>query len=229
MARLTIEAFRRRFEGEVFARKIDWQVVGFCAADGKIFPLGTDTKVLSTVFESFCAPLIMDIAKEFKHVVTFSKQTVYPDFTLTPEGRDTDRIAIDVKTTYRARSGKPIKFTLGSYTSFLRDGKKNIAFPYAQYSKHWVIGFVYERTKCIPAKVYDQKKKPSDLVCPYSNVQFFIQEKHKIAGKVPGSGNTANIGSFSTTSIEDFIMGRGPFAVGGKTEFENYWRQYGTN
>jgi hypothetical protein len=226
MAKLIVQDFRRRFHEEVTLRSINWHVVGFYAADGKVYPMGTDTKVLSTVFESLCAPIVMAIAEEKGYDVTFSKQTIYPDFTLTPKGEGSRRIAIDIKTTYRNGDGGNIRFTLGSYTSFLRDGRKNIANPYAEYSDHWVIGFVYERADCTDAKVYGHVDSPSQLKCPYKNVQFFIQEKHKIAGTSPGSGNTTNIGSFPTKSLQDLIDGKGPFASSGHEAFENFWREY---
>ena len=67
---------------------------------------------------------------------------------------------------------------------------------------------------------------PSDIPCPYSKVQYFIQEKYKIAGLRPGSGNTANIGSFATKDITELSDGNGPFAPHGEDVFEAYWRQY---
>ena len=77
------------------------------------------------------------------------RQTVYPDFTLMKSEADTEKIAVDIKTTYRKflKNGQPsgYVFTLGSFASYMRDGKKNISFPYDQYAKHYVIGFVYTR------------------------------------------------------------------------------------
>ncbi len=227
MARLNMQEFLKRFNQEVSRRKMTWEVKGFYGADGRVYPFGTDTKVLSTVFESLCAPLILDIAEACNYDVSFAKQTVYPDFTLTPSGASSGRIAVDIKTTYQARGRGDIKFTLGSYTSFLRDGKKNIAFPYTQYDAHWVIGFVYRRCESIPAKVYGLIDNPAKIMCPYCDVRYFVQEKHKIAGKTPGSGNTANIGSFPTKDIGDLAAGKGPFAALGVKAFEEYWKSYG--
>jgi len=226
MARLTMQEFRTRFDEEVRKRRITWEVKGFYTADGRILPFGTDTKVLSTVFESLCAPVILDIAQEYGYEVSFAPQTVYPDFTLTAPGTTSNRIAIDVKTTYREGENGVFRFTLGSYTSFLRDGKKNILFPYSEYSEHWIIGFVYQRREDVASKVYGLAENPSEIVCPYYDVQYFIQEKHRIAGTSPGSGNTTNIGSFPTTSLKDLAEGIGPFAKSGKVAFEEFWRNY---
>ena len=37
----------------------------------------------------------------------------------------------------------------------------------------------------------------ANLESPFTNIEFFIQEKFKIAGKSAGSGNTTNIGYIS--------------------------------
>ncbi len=221
---LTLNQFKKEFDENVSEQGITWEAQGFYASNGKVYPFGTDSKVLSTVFESFSAPLILEIAKKHNYDVAFAKQTIYPDFTLTPAGKLSERIAIDIKTTYQV-GNKSIGFTLGSYTSFLRNGTKNISFPYSEYSEHWIIGFVYRRCDDIAAKVYEVKKR-EDLQCPYKDVRYFIQEKYKIAGKRPGSGNTTNIGSFSTKDIEDLREGNGPFADLGEEAFEDYWRNY---
>jgi hypothetical protein len=221
---LSLDQFRKEFDEKVVEQGITWEAKGFYASNGRVYPFGTDTKVLSTVFESFCAPLILEIAAKYGYVVAFAKQTVYPDFTLTPIGKSSKRIAIDIKTTYQ-EGNRNIVFTLGSYTSFLRDGKKNISFPYNQYSGHWIIGFVYERCGGIASKVHEIKKI-EDLICPFKNVRYFIQEKYRIAGQRPGSGNTTNIGSFPTKDIEDLRQGNGPFSALGERAFEEYWRKY---
>lgn len=221
---LSIGQFKEEFDKIVVDRGITWEAKGFYASDGSVYPFGTDTKVLSTVFESFCAPLVLEVAKKHEYTVAFAKQTIYPDFTLTPLGKTSERIAIDVKSTYQKSSGS-IGFTLGSYTSFLRNGTKNISFPYAEYSEHWVIGFVYGRREGVASKVHEIQNV-EDLTCPYEDVRYFIQEKYKIAGTRPGSGNTTNIGSFTTKDIDDLRQGNGPFATSGEEVFEEYWRNY---
>jgi len=224
---LTIDTFRRHFDNEVRLRKITWEVAGFLGLDDRIYSIGTDTKVISTVFEALAAPLIIAIAEAHGYEVSLSKQTIYPDFTLTPMGKESDRIAIDVKTTYQRSDTRPIVFTLGSYTSFLRNGTKNIRYPYSEYCAHWIIGFVYTRASGVESKVYARSERLSGSKCPYCNVKYFIQEKYKIAGLRPGSGNTTNIGSFPTPDIEDLRQGKGPFATRGQKAFEDYWRDYG--
>lgn len=229
---LTIDEFRKNFQEKAAKHDKKWEVVGFYAPDGSIYPFGTDTKVLSTVFEALCAPIIKAIADEFGYSIKGADQTIYPDFTLTPPSGKPPRIAIDVKTTYRKRkkSGEmgAFGFTLGSYTSYLRsDGAgKNITYPYEQYGDHWVIGFLYSRLEGVSAKVYGESADAGKVMCPYTDVEYFIQDKYKIAGEKPGSGNTTNIGSFQSSNIQDFRSGVGPFCECGKEICDDYWRHY---
>ena len=225
---LGFPTFLRAFEAGVKQLAITWKAVGFLGLDGRVYPFGTDTKVISTLFETIAAPLIHSIAEKHGYLVESSDQTIYPDFTLSPDPPARRRIAIDIKTTYRrfARGKvRPFRFTLGSYTSFLRDPVKNIKYPYGEYSEHWVIGFLYTRSAGVPAKVYT-KSEAAVLPCSYEDVEYFIQEKYKIVGERPGSGNTTNIGSFETDTIEQFREGRGPFAALGKATCDDYWRNY---
>lgn len=226
MPSLTLDAFRKEFYQAVNIGKVTWQVLGFYGSNRKIYPFGTDTKVISTVFESLAAPLISDIARGFGYKVESSPQTVYPDFTLTLPGMKGYRIAVDVKTTYRKKPSSQLVYTLGSYTSFIRNGTKNIRYPYAQYSQHWILGFVYSRSVGVASKSITGAAPISSLSCPYRDVDYFIQEKFRIAGVRPASGNTANIGSLRSADFEDFRQGRGPFAKLGPDVFEEYWRNY---
>ncbi len=206
--------------------KINWEVYGFLSRDDKIYLIGSDTKVLSTVFELLCAPLIRDIASKHGYQVEESPQTIYPDFTLLKNNNDKNKIAIDIKTTYRRGGDKSFVYTLGSYTSFLRNNTKNILYPYDTYKHHWVIGFLYSR----------QDKNNQPFVVPYSErhkitssygqVEFFIQEKYKIVGERPASGNTTNLGSFPAKSVKELADGKGPFAKLGKGVCDEYWRNF---
>lgn len=231
---LTFSDFRDSFHEKVEAYHINWEVIGFLSANQHVYPFTTDTKVLSSVFEAICSPLVNDIAGERGYILERpSEQNVYPDFTLSPVASDVQRIAIDVKTTYRSfnRNGdlQPLSFTLGSYTSFLRTpgAAKNIHYPYSEYAGHWIIGFVYTRTIIEePPEPYYALHEIDTLLHPYHNVEYFVQEKYKIAGEKPGSGNTTNIGSFKSRDIEDFRQGRGPFAQLGKDVCDQYWRHF---
>jgi hypothetical protein len=53
---------------------------------------------------------------------------------------------------------------------------------------------------------------------------FLLQEKWRIAGDRPGSGNTKNIGS--VTDVDALLNGKGPFAALGREMFDDYWMNY---
>ena len=201
-----------------------FEVRGILTENDRVLTIGTDTKVLSTVFELLCQPLVQAIADRHCLQLETAKQTKYPDFTLMRDAADPAKIAIDIKTTYR-RANNCALFTLGSYTSFLRNNTKNITYPYNTYAKHWILGFVYRRAEAEESRVVPLADRESTR-CPYQDVEWFVQEKYKIAGLVPGSGNTANIASIDTANVDDFRRGRGPFAKLGEEYFRDYWKNY---
>jgi hypothetical protein len=219
--------FKEEFEKKLAKHSLTYKIQGVIADDRRIYPLGTDTKVLGSIFELVTRPLIYEIAKEYGLQVKEPRaQNIYPDFTLMVNEHDVRKIAVDVKTTYREGNRK-VSFTLGGYNSFIREKTKakNIEFPYDQYAEDWIVGFIYKRKppEEIPSHIYDLKDL-SKIPIPFEDVQVFVQEKWRIAGQSVGSGNTTNIGSISGT-IEDFRNGRGSFSS--EEEFLDYWRNYG--
>ena len=208
------------------ARQTSFEARGLVLNNNSIVTLGSDSKLIGRIFELITHGLLVQICNENHWVLEETEsQTVYPDFTI--HGNNS-RIAIDVKSTYRRYNNNNellrFGFTLGSFASFLRDNTKNIQYPYDTYTNHFVIGFVYDRVTL--ANAGQIKTLTDEIQVPYNNVEFFIQEKHKISGDKPGSGNTENIGSFLSNDIRDFINGNGPFASLGITVFEDYWKNY---
>ena len=68
---------------------------------GNVYPLGSDTKVLSTVFELISRPAVYAVAQQLSCEVEEPRaQNYYPDFTLMRGRNDKRKIAIDVKTDY---------------------------------------------------------------------------------------------------------------------------------
>ena len=127
-----------------------------------MYPLNSDTKVLSTVFELICRPIVVSVAKKLgyevveplvqnyypdfslvKSVVTDEVQQTGPEFTLADSRFEKPKIAVDIKTTYRNSRNK-FNYTLGGYASFIRPSseRKNIVFPFSDYQEHYIIGFV---------------------------------------------------------------------------------------
>lgn len=220
------------FNKKIQEKDIDWEVKGLASKSG-IYTLGSDSKLLGRIFELIITGVINEIANENGlKVVIAESQTVYPDFTLMRGEDDTQKIAIDIKTTYRRyykkqpTNPRPFGFTLGSFASFLRNNTKNIQYPYSTYRNHYIIGFVYDRNENATEGKFYEGHSLEQIEPPYYNINLFIQEKYKIAGEKPGSGNTENIGSITSSNINDFIQGNGPFSKLGEEVFEDYWRNY---
>ena len=215
---------------ETYKDGLDWSLVGILTKEQNVYTLSYDSKVLSGIFEILCEPLIKNIADKYNLLLEKAKQNQYPEFTLYSNKHKNHKIAIDVKSTYRQYTSnnelKPFSFTLGSYRSFLRDpsGRKGILYPYKEYKEHWVIGFLYTRNLDNKFTEIKQVIEASQLIPPFTDFEYFVQEKYKIAGDKPGSGNTTNIGSIKSNNIEDFQKGKGIFRT--HKEFENYWRNY---
>lgn len=205
------------------------EIVGFISKKGEIYTVGSDSKIIGRLFEVLTEPLLQNVAKELNMTLHSSpKQTIYPDFWLSNDNSvDSNRIAIDIKTTYRKGKNTKLGFTLGSYTSFLRNNTKNIAGNYDMYDYHLIIGYIYDRNKKYNTKVFSYSNI-NNIDPPVLNIEFFVAEKYKIAGEKPGSGNTANIGTISSSNINDFINEKGPFSLLGNSIFEDYWRNYPT-
>lgn len=221
--------FKTAFLAKINARTHDYAISGVVGRDKTVYPLGSDTKVLSTIFELFTRPVMLEIAEENGlNLIEPAVQNHYPDFTLWTGKPADKKIAVDVKTTYVNNDGDRFNYTLGGYTSFIRPGNhsKNIVFPFHDYSEHWVIGYVYERVaekKAAEHATYSIDDI-ADIPLPYRNVKLFVQEKWRIASDKAGSGNTTNMGSIFGT-LEDFVAGNGPFS--NEAEFLDYWQNYG--
>lgn len=206
---------------------INFETYGILDSSGMIHTLGTDSKIIGRIFEMFTQPILEKIAKRHNMILTTpASQTVYPDFIMMNQINPKGKIAIDIKTTYIESDHSTIKFTLGSFGSYMRNNTKNIEYKYTDYSKHYVIGFVYKRNgRAQESKVYEYKDRDK-IIFPFYDVKYFIQEKYKIAGDKPGSGNTENIGSFTTKNLDDLKDGKGPFRELGPDAFDLYWKYY---
>ncbi len=208
-------------------KTVKFEPYGILDSQNKIHTLGTDSKIIGRIFEMYAQPILEKIAARHGMILTTPEsQTVYPNFIMMSSKDSKEKIAIDIKTTYIDTDQSTIKFTLGSYGSYMRNNTKNIEFEYTDYSKHYVIGFIYKRNgQAQESQVFDYSDKDK-IVFPFYDVKYFIQEKYKIAGDKPGSGNTENIGSFSTKRFADLLEGNGPFTELGVDAFDIYWKYY---
>jgi len=204
----------------------DWVVKGFIDVYKNIYTISIDTKVVSKIMELMLFPVISRFASEHDYKMVLSEfQNHYPDISLiSPKG---EKLALDLKSTYRIDEKRVNGFTLGAFTGYFRSRQsdKNITFPYEQYSAHYALGVIYSRND----EIADERKiyKLDDLQSILSvvrNFEFLLQEKWRIAGAQPGSGNTKNIGSIK--EVNGLINGAGPFAKLGQEVFDNYWMNY---
>lgn len=216
---------------DLFYRKveelaIDWNIKGLIASEEKVYAIGNDSKLLGRIFEIISAPAIKAIADEHGYIVKIpDKQNTYPDFTLMRSEDDDQKIAIDIKTTYKLGNRK-LNFTLGSFTSFLRNDTKNIQYPYSSYKEHYVIGFIYRRnTEAEEGSIVTYKELDS-LITPYVDVDFFVRKKKDINGQKKGSGNTDNMSSIVCRNVNEFKEFNGPFSNLPEKLYLHYWRNY---
>lgn len=207
----------------------DWVVKGFIDVYRNIYTISVDTKVISKLIELMLVPIIMEYAQRHSYELLLSEhQNHYPDVSLiAPDGT---RIALDLKSTYRTGPATVNGFTLGAFTGYFRDraSTKNVTFPYGSYAAHFVLGIIYTRTdESIDERRIYTLDDLLEIVSVVKDFEFLLQEKWRIAGDHPGSGNTKNIGSVREAA--KLVTGQGPFAVYGETVFADYWMNYLTN
>lgn len=119
MTDLIISSFYEKIAG------VDFDAYGILDSSSKIHTLGTDSKIIGRIFEMFVQPILEQIADENGYILkTPDSQTVYPDFIMMKSEDSKEKIAIDVKTTYIDTSQSKIKFTLGSFGSYMRNNTK---------------------------------------------------------------------------------------------------------
>lgn len=204
----------------------DWSVKGFIDIAKNIYTISVDTKVISKIIELMMFPTIHKFSQENDYRMILSEeQNHYPDVTFIDKAGN--KIALDLKSTYRVNGNVVSGFTLGAFTGYFRfrDSKKNITFPYKEYSKHYILGIIYTKQE----DAIDERKVYTindleEILSVVKDFDFILQEKYKIAKDRPGSGNTKNIGS--CVSIDELKNGIGPFSKYGVEIFDGFWMNY---
>jgi len=222
-------AYFQRFQQTLATDPGDWVVKGFIDVYHNVYTISVDTKVVSKIIELMLFPLISQFAAEHRYKIILSVyQNHYPDISVITN--DGIKIALDLKSTYRTGPNSVNGFTLGAFTGYFRQRKssKNITFPYDEYAAHFVLGIIYSQTD----QVIDERRVYAlddlkDIVSVIKDFSFLLQEKWRIAGELPGSGNTKNIGS--VRDIQALIDGQGSFAPHSEEVFDDYWMNYLTN
>ena len=202
-----------------------WIVKGFIDINKNIYPITSDTKVVSKIIEVLLIPKLEKFAQCFNLEMELpSKQNFYPDLTF--KDKKGHLFAVDFKTSYYCEDNVN-GLTLGSYWGYFRnrDTIMNMDHTYSSYSSHTVLGILYKHNT-----IESNEKKVfsvNELSLIHSVIEkfiFFVQPKWKIANDIPGSGNTRNIGSI--TNIHKLVNGQGPFAELGEDVFDDYWMGY---
>lgn len=207
----------------------DWVIKGFIDVYKNIYTISVDTKVVSKIIEILLFPILSRFAADNGYTIVLSEyQNHYPDITLI--GENNEKIALDIKSTYRKSKNSVNGFTLGAFTGYFRKrtSTKNITYPYNEYRKHFVLGVIYTRSEDVP----DERKNYNlgelqDIISVINDFELILHEKWQIANDKPGSGNTKNIGSIR--KIDELVSGRGPFAKYENSVFDDYWMNYLTN
>ena len=250
-----LKKFTTELNKHVSTEDGDWTVKGFIDVYKNIYTISSDTKIVSKILEIHIFPQILKFADDIGyHIVLAEKQNWYPDLSFVNKDNDNIKFSVDLKTTYRDPNfpGHINGFTLGSHGTYFKDrtSKKNIQFPYSEYSGHFCLGIIYTRADF---DSIDETRtfRAEDLQEEYENAQikvgerqvttvkylksitsvikdfdFFVAEKWEIASETEGSKNTANIGSI--TNIEDLKNGNGIFAKLGEEWFDEYWINHGS-
>lgn len=202
----------------------EWELVGFINKKQEIFAFGNDSKIIGRLFEVIAVEALRKACLELGYELCEStEQTVYPDFYfIKPNGR---KVAVDIKTTYRKSLRAKYGFTGGSFTSYMRNGTKNIVGNYSDYDGHYILGVVYTRE--VNASIGKQAfENLSGIIPAYKDIEVFVQEKFRICGDKKGSGNTDNIGTIKANLIKPFVYGAGPFSWLGEDVFHDYWANH---
>lgn len=144
----SFEKYFKDFFSIVATKEGDWTVKGFIDVYENIYTISLDTKVVSKIIELMIFPVILKFARENDYeMILASHQNHYPDISFVSK-KTKEKIALDLKSTYRINSEKVNGMTLGAFTGYFRNRKstKNITFPYSDYSRHYVLGILYTQT-----------------------------------------------------------------------------------
>jgi hypothetical protein len=143
-----LDAFAEKLRTYVATETGEWSVKGFIDVYKNIYTISSDTKIVSKILELHIFPQLIQLAAQIGYnIILADRQNYYPDMTFVYKKDETVKFAVDLKTTYRKKSGM-VSFTLGSHGAYFkeRDKQKNIQFSYNQYLGHYCLGIIYTRT-----------------------------------------------------------------------------------
>ncbi|RNJ71376.1 MAG: hypothetical protein EB832_06060 [Thaumarchaeota archaeon S14] len=196
--------------------ELTWNVRGVVHSDNTISQLPPESRVVSEILQSIVVQSLLPAIQSNETLqMTINSQfgRSYPDITLHWKNQ---MFAVDIKSArFNTKSADTVsRMTLGTYDGyFLHPNEKKLQhkkYCYNDYAQHWIIAIVYG---------WYPNKPTSDMV---KIVSVCVGQKWQFAGKVAGSGDTANIGGI--TSLKRLQTLDSVFK--NNTEFESYWREY---
>jgi hypothetical protein len=216
-----------KFESAISDDKGEWTIRGFVDTNKNVYPMTSDTKVVSKVLEMLLMPVFVEMLRGSNLMVQYAEhQNHYPDLTVVDEATGS-KVAVDLKSTYFTGLESVNGFTLGAFTGYFREREstKNILYPYSSYEAHLVLGVIYEKQESTDGMKFHVSNLDS-IPSIARNFKFIFQPKWALATDRPGSGNTKNIGSVN--SVSDLVHGAGPFSKLKEPEkcFNDYWMNY---
>lgn len=226
-----LKVFANTLANEI-SKENEWTIRGFVDIFKNVYTISSDTKIVSKILELHLFPHFVSFAERIGFEIELATcQNWYPDISFISKTNPSIKFAVDLKTTYRDDDYPDFcnGFTLGSHGEYFidRSSRKNIQYPYDEYSGHFCLGIIYSR-KNLDKKEELTRYSIDDVESIPSVIKdflFFAEEKWKIASDKSGSGNTANIGSIQR--IEDIIAGNGVFVKAGEEIFDDYWANFG--
>ncbi|MBS1631288.1 MAG: type II deoxyribonuclease, partial [Bacteroidetes bacterium] len=119
-----LDKFTTKLEKYVSTDNGDWSVKGFIDVYKNIYTISSDTKIVSKILEIHIFPQILQFADEIGYKILLTEhQNYYPDLTFINKDNEDVKFAVDLKTTYRKKSGIS-SFTLGSHGSYFKERDK---------------------------------------------------------------------------------------------------------
>ena len=200
-------------ELERVCRDVRWDVEGILHTDKRVSPLPAESRVVTEIFQSIVIQNMKSWANDSGVAMTDNAEFTrgYPDISIELDDR---LIAVDIKSA-RAKKGDRIsRMTLGTYNGyFLHPDEKRLHKKtrcYNDYHGHWIIAVIYE---------WHPKERTRDMVVIRD---VCVGQKWQFAGRISGSGDTANIGGLNSLSR----LQTRDSEFSNNEEFERYWRDY---
>jgi len=172
----------------------DWTIKGFIDVYKNIYTISSDTKIVSKILEIHIFPELLRFADKAGYkLVLAEKQNYYPDLTFVHKEDEEIKFALDLKTTFR-RNDNSAGFTLGSHGAYFkeRDKKKNIQFPYNQYTGHYCLGIIYTRIDFDDDLAETEIFQVNELEEKYGNGNDPIGERRSNQNREPKINNVSN-------------------------------------